>query len=143
MPGGNPGCGDTVISYLNVATDGEHVHDLAWVGDGCTISQAAASLVTQLIHDEGWTLTDIEKFEYAALIDMLGRDVVRSRPRCATLALGTLKAAVAQYRRNQLVESLNGSFVDDGFDLNEDGGRREYGIVVGDDAVEASKPACI
>ena len=31
---------------------------------------------------------------YESMIDLLGRDIVGSRPRCATLALGTLKAAV-------------------------------------------------
>ena len=35
----------------------------------------------------------------------LGRDVVSTRPRCATLALGTLKAAVKKYRIDRRRES--------------------------------------
>jgi len=37
--------------------------------------------------------------DFNDMIDLLGREVVNTRPRCATLALGTLKAAVARYRR--------------------------------------------
>jgi nitrogen fixation NifU-like protein len=40
------------------------------------------------------------------MIELLGRDVVGSRPRCATLALGTLKAAV---RRIEMDRRLRAS----------------------------------
>jgi nitrogen fixation protein NifU and related proteins len=36
------------------------------------------------------------------MIDYLGREVVNTRPRCATLALGTLKAAITKYRNDQV-----------------------------------------
>jgi nitrogen fixation NifU-like protein len=39
------------------------------------------------------------------MIDQLGREVVSTRPRCATLALGTLKAAVKKYRLDRRRES--------------------------------------
>jgi nitrogen fixation NifU-like protein len=40
--------------------------------------------------------------DFNDMIDHLGREVVNTRPRCATLALGTLKAAIAKYRADQL-----------------------------------------
>jgi nitrogen fixation NifU-like protein len=40
--------------------------------------------------------------DYEDMVDVLGRETVSSRPRCATLALGTLKAAVKRHQRNKL-----------------------------------------
>ena len=104
MPGGNPGCGDVVSVYLKVDQAGgqpERVAQVGWVGAGCTISQAAASVVAELVNEQHSTLDEILELSYEDLIDNLGRDVVSTRPRCATLALGTLKAAVRKYRRDE------------------------------------------
>jgi len=104
MPGGNPGCGDVVSVYLKVAkAEGqpEHVDQFGWVGAGCTISQAAASVVAEMVNEGHSTLDEILEMSYEDLVDTLGREVVSTRPRCATLALGTLKAAVRKYRRDE------------------------------------------
>jgi nitrogen fixation protein NifU and related proteins len=50
---------------------------------------------------EGASLDDIEHLDHDVIIDELGRKVVMSRPRCATLALGTLKLAVQEYKNSQ------------------------------------------
>ena len=104
MPGGNPGCGDVVSVYLKVGhPEGqpERVEELGWVGAGCTISQAAASVVAEMVNDGHPTLDEVLEMSYEDLVDTLGREVVSTRPRCATLALGTLKAAVRKYRRDE------------------------------------------
>lgn len=93
--GGNPGCGDIVKIYLRVSEAGE-VEQIMFEGEGCTISQAAAELVAARM--EGATLAEIEQLDHDVIIDELGREVVMSRPRCATLALGTLKQAVQEYK---------------------------------------------
>jgi len=95
LNGGNPGCGDIVKIYLRV-NDAGQVEEIRFEGEGCTISQAAAELVSSRM--EGSTLDEIEHLEHDVIIDELGREVVISRPRCATLALGTLKQAVQQYK---------------------------------------------
>jgi nitrogen fixation protein NifU and related proteins len=95
--GGNPGCGDIVKIYLRVNDDGK-AERIMFEGEGCTISQAAAELVSARM--EGSTLDEIEHLDHDVIIDELGREVVMSRPRCATLALGTLKQAVQEYRDN-------------------------------------------
>jgi nitrogen fixation NifU-like protein len=92
MPGGNPGCGDVVTLY--VRSDGERVSELSFTGEGCTISQAAASILAQRINRGQPSFDEVKAMSYEEMIDLLGRDIVGSRPRCATLALGTLKAAV-------------------------------------------------
>lgn len=98
LEGGNPGCGDIVTIHLKVG-DGENAEIITFEGEGCTISQAAAELVTARM--QGASLQEIEELQHDVIIDELGRDVVMSRPRCATLALGTLKQAVQQYRQMQ------------------------------------------
>ena len=99
MPGGNPGCGDIVTIYLKVDGSGEAVERVTFEGQGCTISQAAASILTELVDHK--PLAEVDAMDFNDMIDLLGREVVSSRPRCATLALGTLKAAVHKYRADR------------------------------------------
>lgn len=99
MPGGIPDCGDVVTIYLKVDAAAGRVADLRFEGRGCTISQAAASLLAEEL--QGAPLGAIDALDDAQVLDLLGREVVRARPRCATLALNTIKAALAHYRRGQ------------------------------------------
>ena len=107
MPGGNPGCGDVVTIYLKVNDAGDQVEHVSFEGSGCTISQAAASILMELV--EGRPLTAIDEMDFNDMIDELGREVVNTRPRCATLALGTLKAAVTKYRTDKVRAELERS----------------------------------
>lgn len=93
--GGNPGCGDIVDIHIKVDSEGK-VERISFEGEGCTISQAAAELVAERM--QGASLDEIEGLDHDVIIDELGRDIVMSRPRCATLALGTLKQAVHEYK---------------------------------------------
>ena len=102
VPGGNPGCGDVVTMFLKVDRANDRVAALRFEGEGCTISQAAASVLVGMVQHS--TLSEIEGMDYNDMVDALGRDVVQSRPRCATLALSTLKTAVRQYRGARLRE---------------------------------------
>lgn len=100
--GGNPGCGDVVTMHLKV--DGERAVEIMFEGEGCTISQAAAEFVADRM--EGASLTEIEQLQQDIIIEELGREVVMSRPRCATLGLGTLKQAVKEYNDAQRTEQI-------------------------------------
>ena len=91
MDGGNPGCGDTITMFLKTTPEG-YVDQLTFLGQGCTISQAGASMLTDMV--KGKKLEEIQEMDFEAFIDHMGREVVISRVRCATLGLGTLKAAV-------------------------------------------------
>ena len=99
MPGGNPDCGDVVTVFLSIDRENDRVAAASFVGEGCTISQAAASVLMERV--QSLPLNEIEVMDGSDLVDALGRDFVRMRPRCATLALSTLKAAVKEYRREQ------------------------------------------
>ena len=99
-PGGNPGCGDVITVYLKVDPHTDKITGLTFEGEGCTISQASASVLLEMV--EGQRLADIEAMSHDDLLDILGRDVVMSRPRCAMLSLDTLKSAAREYRTQQL-----------------------------------------
>ena len=97
QPGGAPGCGDLVTIYLKVDGATEQISGLTFEGEGCTISQAAASLLTERL--QGAALADVDALDDGQMLDFLGREVVQARITCATLALNTLRRAVLQYRR--------------------------------------------
>ena len=101
LTGGNPGCSDSVEMYAKVSPDG-HVERVSFEGQGCTISMAAASYVTELT--EGMTLDEVEQLSFESLMDDLGREVVMARPTCATVALGTLKKGIHEYQMRQQAE---------------------------------------
>ncbi len=98
LKGGNPGCADVITMYARFDEEGKVT--VKWEGEGCTISRAAASYVTELV--QGMTPEEIEQLSFEDLIDQLGRELVMTRPTCATLALGTLKKGVHEYHMHQL-----------------------------------------
>jgi nitrogen fixation protein NifU and related proteins len=94
VPGGNPGCGDTITLHLRADPAEDRVAAVTFEGAGCTLSQAAASILAERINRLRPDFADIERFSDDAMMDLVGREVADARPGCATLALGTLKAAV-------------------------------------------------
>ena len=106
--GYNPLCGDKASVFLSV--DGEVVKDARFLGKGCSISTASASMMTEAV--KGRTLAEIEALfaRFHALVTgepaapggpELGKLAVFSgvsefpmRVKCASLAWHTLKAAL-------------------------------------------------
>lgn len=102
LKGGNPGCGDIVTMYLRLDGD-QRIADVSFEGEGCTISQAAASIMTGKVL--GKPLAEVGELGAETVVDEMGRDLVANRLRCATLALNTLKAAGKRYRAGQAARS--------------------------------------
>lgn len=98
MGGGNPGCGDLITVYLRISED-ERIEEVSFEGDGCTISQAGGSMIAEII--EGMTLDEVQNLGTHTMIEEMGEETVKSRVRCATLAMGTAQAAVKAYRDEQ------------------------------------------
>lgn len=94
LTGGNPGCADLITMHARFDGDGK-LEVVNWDGEGCTISSAAASYVTEITR--GMTAEEVEQMSFEDLIEDLGRELVMTRPTCATLALGTLKKGVHEY----------------------------------------------
>ncbi len=129
MPGGNPGCGDVVTVYLKGGGDHEHIESVSYEGEGCTISMAAASMLLEQICEEDLTMDQVLEMDYNEMIEKLGRQIVASRPKCATLGLGTLKAAIRRYQQDRRLERA-------GVPRPADNGEE---FVFGEGAAEAAK----
>ena len=107
LGGGNPGCGDLITVYLKVDDDGR-ITKARFEGEGCTISQAGGSIVTEMI--EGMTVEEVKALGTAVIKEEMGEDVVKSRVRCATLALGTVQAAIEQLRKDAIHAELRAKY---------------------------------
>ena len=88
--GVNPGCGDVVRITAQLDAEGR-ITEIAFDGEGCTISQASASLFTELAL--GQPLQEVLAIEPETLADVLGEQLVTQRITCVTLALNTLRDA--------------------------------------------------
>ena len=86
----NPLCGDHIRMDLKVR-DGR-VEQVAFSGHGCSISQAAASMLCERI--EGRPLEEIKQLTREDVLEMLGIELGPVRLKCGLLALKTLKAGV-------------------------------------------------
>ncbi len=104
LSGGNPGCADVITMQARFNKDGK-VEQIAWDGEGCTISRAAASYVAETV--QGKSMEEIEEMDFEDLIEQLGRELVMTRPTCATLALGTLKKGVHEFHMHQRAEKAD------------------------------------
>ena len=83
----NPLCGDRIRIELKI--ENESVKEIRFRGDGCAISIAAASLLTELIIATGNpTISDDQ------LIAALESDIKPARIRCALLPLEALRAGL-------------------------------------------------
>ncbi len=107
VDGYNPLCGDKLRLYLKL--DGERIADVSFMGSGCAISTASASLMTEYLR--GKTVAEAEAAfqQMHALLtggdadpDQLGKlaalsgvQQYPSRVKCASLCWHTLHAALA------------------------------------------------
>jgi nitrogen fixation protein NifU and related proteins len=110
--GHNPLCGDRVTVYVTL--DGDRIRDVSFQGRGCAISQASASLMTEIL--KGKTVAEAEALFAGFRAKVTGGDVpptpaplgddmerlepltgVKSYParvKCATLAWHAFEAAL-------------------------------------------------
>lgn len=87
----NPLCGDKIRMDFRIR-DGK-VEDVKFLGRGCAISQASASLLTEEI--KGKTLAEIEKVGKDEVLANLGITISAVRLKCALLGLKVLREALA------------------------------------------------
>jgi nitrogen fixation NifU-like protein len=85
----NPVCGDSITFQIKL--DGQKkVKAIAFEGNGCTVSQAATSLLFESV--KGKSLDEIEKLSSEDVLNLLGiYNLTPSRMKCAMLSLEALK----------------------------------------------------
>ena len=90
----NPLCGDRI--RIEVKLEHSIVNEARFKGDGCAISTAAASLLTELIRGED--IAQLAGFPDARLISALESDIQPARIQCALLPLLALREGLKDYK---------------------------------------------
>lgn len=95
----NPLCGDEIEVYVALAADGT-VGEVKFEGQGCAVSQAAISMLTDEL--KGKTLAEVEAMRAEDIQEMIGVPLSPVRLKCALLSLQTTHKALADYKLRQL-----------------------------------------
>ena len=93
----NTSCGDDVEMSVLADADGRIVKAL-FAGDGCAISKAVASMLTDAI--VGRTLAEVERMGADDIFALVGTTLAGSRLTCALLPLKTLQKGILEERTN-------------------------------------------
>jgi len=88
--GDNPLCGAVITLYLKL--DDGKLGDVRFRGRGCAISQASASMLTDMF--VGKPVHDLKAFPTKDLLEELGIQISPARMKCATLSVNTLRVAL-------------------------------------------------
>lgn len=107
--GTNPLCGDSVTVF--VRTEDDRIADIRFVGSGCAISTASASLMAeavagktvaealalfQHVHDAAMGAAEPDEAMLGEVAAICGVREFPARVKCATLAWHTLREAIAE-----------------------------------------------
>ena len=81
--GENPSCGDTIRMDVQLDDPGETVEAVRFTGDGCAISMASASMLSERLH--GMPVDELDALDTDDITEMLGVDISPMRVKCAVL----------------------------------------------------------
>ena len=104
--GQNPLCGDEVSIYVSFGDDGDTIDEVKFEGRGCAISQAATSMLTEMV--QGRSATEIAGLPKEELLEEIGIPLTPIRLKCAILGLGVLKVALHRSKGTPLPAEWQG-----------------------------------
>jgi len=93
--GENTSCGDEITVDVKLDEADDVVEDVAFRGEGCAISQAAASLLTDEVR--GLTLEELYALDRDDVLELLGVEVTPMRIKCAVLTEKVLQDGAKLY----------------------------------------------
>ena len=97
--GENPMCGDTIKMFVQLDDD-EMIERVRFVGDGCAISQASASMLSGEL--QGMSLDAVEAMDRDDIVDMLGVELSPMRIKCAVLAEKVAQDGIALHKGEEI-----------------------------------------
>ncbi|MGI0039426.1 MAG: Fe-S cluster assembly sulfur transfer protein SufU [Nitrososphaera sp.] len=90
----NPLCGDEIDIHLKV--EGDKIKDIKFEGRGCAISQASASMLTEMVMNK--PLTSVKDMTKDDILEEIGlTSLGPARIKCALLSLKVLKLGMVKY----------------------------------------------
>lgn len=98
----NPLCGDEIDIHLKV--EDNIVKDIKFEGRGCAISQASASMLTEMVMNK--PLTSVKELDKDDILENIGLvNLGPARIKCALLSLKVLKMSMVEYYASKDPES--------------------------------------
>jgi nitrogen fixation NifU-like protein len=92
----NPLCGDEIEMQIKVSADKDKIEEIKFIGKGCAISLASASMLTEMA--KGKPLEWVKSLSRDDIQKMLGTsDLGPARIKCAMLSVKVLKTGVYGY----------------------------------------------
>jgi nitrogen fixation NifU-like protein len=98
----NPVCGDVVELYIKINSN--TIKDIKFSGHGCAISQASASMLTEMV--AGKNLDYVKNLKKEDILEVLGIELSAVRLKCALLGLKVLKLGVYDYLGQKMEEEI-------------------------------------
>ena len=99
----NPLCGDEIEMQIRVSPDKDKIEEIKFFGKGCAISQASASMLTEMA--KGKPLEWVKQLSREDILKMLGTsDLGPARIKCAMLSVKVLKTGVYGYMGDHYAE---------------------------------------
>jgi nitrogen fixation NifU-like protein len=100
----NPLCGDEIDIHLKV--DGDQIKDIKFEGRGCAISQASASMLTEMVMNK--PLESVKDLTKDDVLENIGlTNLGPARIKCALLSLKVLKLGMVKYYADKDPDSAN------------------------------------
>ncbi len=93
--GENTTCGDRVCFEAN-CDENNIVTEVAFHGRGCAVSQASASMLSDLVLEKKMTVNQVLELKKEDVIELLGIELSPVRLKCALLGLEVLQKSVAK-----------------------------------------------
>jgi len=96
--GKNPSCGDDLTTYLSFDKDA-NVKSANWSGDGCAVSVAGISMLTDKI--KGMNVRQVKALSPGDIYNMLGITISAGRINCALLGYKAVSDAIMEYEETR------------------------------------------
>ena len=95
----NDFCGDRIAIFINLhekpgKSDQQIVHEISFEGEGCAISMASASILTEFA--KGKAVVELQRLKSHDIVSLLGVELTPVRLKCALLSWEVLQKALAQ-----------------------------------------------
>jgi nitrogen fixation NifU-like protein len=97
----NSVCGDKITMEMKFSSDHKTIEAIKFSGVGCAISQASASLLTDVVNHT--TIEQTLSLNTDTVLNLLNADLTPSRIKCALLPLEVIQKCILEWKKDTMV----------------------------------------
>jgi len=91
--GVNASCGDDLVVFLKLSTDGTKIENVGWDGQGCVVSVTSMSVLSEKL--KGKMISEVLSWDENNLLPFFGMEELnKGREKCFMLGLRTVQKAI-------------------------------------------------